>query len=272
MNRLWVRWTLLAVVVVALAITFVNLGEWQLNRLDQRRERNATVVAHESAPVVPYETVFTRVIDEADQWQRVRVTGVFDAAHQLQVRYRSHEGDTGWELVTPLRASDGRTVLVDRGFVARPAGQDFPTALPAPPAGEVTLVGYVRRNEQGNGTALQVNQGTVRLVNSDAIAAWLGEPLVNGYISLLEVTPRQSAELRPVTPPPLDEGPHLSYALQWFAFTVIAGVGLLVLIRNDLRDKRRDEERAARRARAAQEALEGLDAARAAERDRAERE
>lgn len=255
MRKLWVRWALLVVVVAALAVTFVNLGQWQLDRLEQRRDRNATVVAHENAPVLPYEEVFTRVITDADQWQRVRVTGTFDAAHQLQVRYRSSGGETGWELVTPLRASDGRTVLVDRGFVRRPASEDFPTVLPEPPAGAVTVVGYVRRNEQGKDTATSVNQGTVRLVNSDAISAWLGEPLVNGYISLIEVTPPQSGELQPIAPPPLDEGPHFSYALQWFAFTVIAGVGLLVLIRNDLRDKKKDAARAARRA----QELEGLE-------------
>ncbi len=89
-------------------------------------------------------------------------------------------------------------------------------------------------------------EGTVRLINSDAIAPWLGRPLVNGYLGLIEVTPAQSAELEPVTPPPITEGPHWSYALQWFAFTAIAGIGLIVLIRNDLRDRKRAQERKAR--------------------------
>lgn len=245
MKSLWVRWVLLAVFVAALATTFVNLGMWQLDRLDQRRDRNATVVAHESAPVVPYDQVFNRVITEQDQWQRVQVTGTFDATHQLLVRYRSNDQATGWEAVTPLRTREGTTVLVSRGFVPRTKGTDFPQAAPPPPSGTVTIVGHVRRNEQGKDTATVPNQGTIRLINSDRIGEWMGEDLLNGYIGLLTIDPPQSGEFIPVEHQDLTEGPHLSYAVQWFAFTAIAGFGLVVLIRNDVRDKKKAERRSA---------------------------
>lgn len=251
MRRLWLRWLLLTLFVVALGVTFFNLGQWQLDRLDQRRDRNASAAQHESAPVLGFEAVFTREIADSDQWQRVTVTGTFDAAHQLQVRYRSSGEATGWELVTPLVATNGQVILVNRGFVQRPAAQDFPKALPAPPAGQVTVVGYVRRNEQGRDNAMTPTEGTVRLINSDAISVWLGRPLLNGYIGLITVTPPQSAELQPIGPPEPTEGPHLSYALQWFAFTAIAGFGLFVLIRNDIVDRRKAAARAAAEADAA---------------------
>lgn len=246
--RTWLRWALMTAFVVALGFTFVNLGQWQLDRLDQRRDRNATTAEHESAPVRPFDQVFTGEIRDEDQWQRVEVRGTFLADRQLQARYRSFDGATGWELVTPLETTTGQTVLVDRGFVERPAGQDFPKAFPAPPPGEVTLLGYVRRNEQGNTNQMTPTENTVRLINSDALAGWVGRPLVNGFIALIEVTPQQSPELRPVTPPPATEGPHWSYAMQWFAFTAIAAVGLFILIRNDIRDRKRARERAARAA------------------------
>lgn len=246
MKRTWLRWALLTVFIVALSFTFVSLGNWQLDRLDQRRDRNATVVAHDQAPPQPFDAVFTKPITEADQWQRVLVRGRFIADRQLQVRHRSFERDTGWEVVTPLVTDSGRTVLVDRGFIARPPSQDYPRTFPAPPPGEVELVGYTRRNEQGPEQGMRPTENTVRLVNSDAIAPWLGRDLVNGYVSLITVDPAQTDELRPLTPPPQDEGPHWSYAMQWFAFTVIAGVGLIVLIRNDLADKKKAEQKRAR--------------------------
>lgn len=248
MRRVWLRWLLLAAFVVALGFTFVSLGNWQLDRLDQRRDRNANVVAHEHAQAIPFERAFGRTIAESDQWQRVEVTGTFLADKQLQVRYRSLGEETGWELLTPLQTAAGQTVLVDRGFIARPAAEDFPKVYPAPPSGEVKLVGYVRRNEQGKPNATSVAENTVRLINSDAIAPWLGRPLVNGYISALTVDPPQSGDLKPITPPPLDEGPHLSYALQWFSFAAIAGFGLVVLIRNDVRDAKKAKARAAKAA------------------------
>lgn len=246
MGRVWMRWLLLAAFVVALGFTFVSLGNWQLDRLDQRRDRNANVVAHEQAQVLGFEQAFDHPITEADQWQRVEVRGTFVADKQLQARYRSFADQTGWELVTPLRTTTGQTVLVDRGFVVRPANEDFPKVYPAPPAGEVTVLGYVRRNEVGKPNATTPAEGTVRLINSDAIAPWLGEPLVNGYLSAITIDPPQGAELQPLTPPSLDEGPHLSYALQWFSFAAIAGFGLGLLIRNDIRDRKKARARAAK--------------------------
>lgn len=243
----WRRWIALLLVVVCLVIAFVNLGQWQLRRLDQRRGDNAIVVAHEGSPVVGYEQVFDHPISDADEWQRVRATGTFDPAGQVIVRYRNVGGEAGYEVVVPLRADDGRSVLIDRGFVARPPGQDFPTAVPPPPAGTVTVIGYVRRNEQGPANALTPASGAVRLINSDAIGSTLGIPLVDGYISALEMSPPQQG-YTPIPTPSLDEGPHLSYALQWFSFSLIALGGLVVFIRNDIRDRRKAEARAARAA------------------------
>ncbi len=244
----WKRWVGLLIFVVVLVTAFVNLGEWQLRRLDERKGTNATVVAHEAAPLVPYERVFTREITDADQWQKVTVTGVYDASHQLIVRYRSNAGATGWQVVAPLRAADGRIVLVDRGFKERQAGKDFPTAEAPPPAGEVTIVGYVRRNEQGDANATTPNNGSLRLINSDAIGRALGVDLVNGYIDAITSTPADTGGYTAIETPPLDEGPHLSYALQWFTFSIIAIGGLFVFVRNDIRDRKKAAARAAARA------------------------
>lgn len=246
----WRRWVALLVVVVCLVVAFINLGQWQLRRLDERRGDNATVIAHEDAPVVDYTAAFTHPITDDDQWQRVTVTGTFDASRQLVARYRSYDGETGYEVVVPLHASDGRTVLVDRGFAIRPAGQDFPSAVAAPPTGTVTVLGYVRRNEQGPTNAMTPASGSVMLINSEAIGAAQQIDLVNGYISAIEMTPAQTG-YTVVGPPELNEGPHLSYALQWFTFSLIALGGLVVFIRNDVRDRKKAEARAARAAAAA---------------------
>ena len=95
MKRTWLRWGLMTLFVVALGFTFVQLGQWQLDRLDQRRDRNATTAEHEKAPVRPFEEVFTGTITDADQWQRVSVSGTFLADKQLQARYRSLDGKNG---------------------------------------------------------------------------------------------------------------------------------------------------------------------------------
>ncbi|MEA4942942.1 MAG: SURF1 family protein [Propionicimonas sp.] len=237
-GRVWLRWLVLALAVAGLITAFVNLGFWQLDRLDQRRGRNQTVLSHEDAPVRDYTEVFGPVITEADQWQRVRVSGTFDAAFSWIVRYRSNAGQQGYEVVTPLHTTDGQQVLVDRGFVARPAGEDFPDAAPQPPLGEVTVVGYVRRNDDGPQNAIVPSEGTVRLVSSVGIGQVVPYPLLDGYVTVLELAPAAETGLEPIQPPELTEGNHFSYAIQWFTFSGIAAIGLVILIRSDLKGKR----------------------------------
>ena len=245
MRRLWVRWTLLIVFAALVATTFVSLGEWQLDRLHQRREQNATVTANAAAPTRPADQIFTRPITDTDEWQRVEARGTFDADHQFVIRYRENGSADGYEVVTPLRMATG-TLLVDRGFVVLPRGSQIPAAAPPPPLGEVVVVGHVRRNEHGRNRAITPVDGQIRLINSEAIAATLPYPVLNGYLSALSVEPPQIGNLQPIAPPELSEGPHLSYAVQWFIFTAFAIAGIVFFVRSDLRSRREAAVRSAR--------------------------
>ena len=241
MRRLWLRWALLIIFVAVLGVVFVNLGEWQLDRLAQRKERNATTIINEQKPVQPYEQVFTRPVTDADQWQRVEARGTFDAQHQFVVRYRSNGDADGYEVVTPLRTATG-AVLVDRGFIPLQRGTQIPYVAPAPPTGEVTVVGHVRRDEKGRRAATTPVGNQMRLINSQAVAATLPYPIATGYIGLLTVQPEQQGGFQPIKLPELSEGPHFWYALQWFMFTAVAAAGIVVFIRGDLRARREERE------------------------------
>jgi cytochrome oxidase assembly protein ShyY1 len=221
-RRLWLRWALLIMFVAVLGVIFVNLGEWQLDRLAQRKERNATTIANEQKPVQPYEQVFTHPITDADQWRRA----------------------DGYEIVTPLRTATG-AVLVDRGFIRLERGARIPAVAPIPPTGEVTVVGHVRRDEKGRRAAITPVDNQMRLINSKAIAATLPYPITSGYIGLLTVQPEQQGGLQPIHLPDLSEGPHFWYAVQWFMFTAVAVAGIVVFIRSDLRARREEREDAA---------------------------
>ena len=241
MRRLWLRWALLIVFVALLGVAFVSLGNWQLDRLAQRKERNATTIINEQKPVQPYEQVFTHPITDADQWQRVEARGTFDADHQFVVRYRSNGGADGYEVLTPLRTASG-AVLVDRGFIPLERGTRIPSVAPAPPTGEVSVVGHVRRNERGRRAATAPAGNQVRLINSDAIAVTLPYEIESGYIGLLTVQPEQQGGFQPIQLPDLSEGPHFWYAVQWFMFTAIGVAGIVVFIRGDLQARREERE------------------------------
>ncbi|GAB2571610.1 SURF1 family cytochrome oxidase biogenesis protein [Microlunatus antarcticus] len=237
MQRLWVRWTLLTAFVLAFGTACAFLGNWQLDRLESRRERNVSTVRNEEQAVRPYTDVFTRTIVDADQWQRVSATGTFDADHQLLLRYRSSGDTEGYEVVTPLRTATG-AVLVDRGIVSLANGAPIPTVAPAPPTGEVTVVGHVRRDEQGKRSAITPVDGAARLISSEAFGATLPYPVVDGYIGLITVDPPQTGGFAPVALPEISDGPHFWYAVQWFMFAGIGVAGIVVFIRGDLRERR----------------------------------
>lgn len=243
MSRQVKRWIALGVLAVVLATSFIMLGNWQLDRLDERRERNAGVVAHESDPVRPYREVMDKVIEDEDQWYRVTATGTY-LPEQFQVRYRSNNDSLGSEVLAVLLTDEGDRLLVNRGFLVREPGKpdgDLPPTL----EGEVTVTGYVRRNERGDESAMTPHETYIRLINSEVLSRSLGAELVNGYITLIDSTPAEDPILVPISTPDLSEGPHLSYALQWFAFTVIGVIGVGVLVRADLRDRRKAREKAA---------------------------
>jgi cytochrome oxidase assembly protein ShyY1 len=80
--------------------------------------------------------------------------------------------------------------------------------------------------------------GQVRLINAAALQTALPYPVPDGYLGLLTVQPAQTGNLVPVLPPELSSGPHFWYAVQWFMFTGLAVLGIVVFIRGDLRARR----------------------------------
>ncbi|HJE50441.1 MAG TPA: SURF1 family protein, partial [Tessaracoccus flavescens] len=203
-----IRYVAMAICAALLIVVFIQLGQWQLRRLDERRERNATIVAHEAEPTQPYSAVMTKTIDDEDQWYRVTATGTYEP-EGFQVRYRSLDGAYGSEIAGILKTTEGDYLLVNRGFLQRQPGHpdgDIPPTV----SGEVTVTGYVRRNERGDETQMVPHEGgQLRLLNSDALSTATGKQLVNGFVALEESTPAETNLLTPIPPPELDEGPHL---------------------------------------------------------------
>nr|WP_269449909.1 SURF1 family protein [Auraticoccus cholistanensis] len=229
----------MALFVAVVAVAFTSLGRWQLDRLEQRRHANAHVAEQQQLPPVPAGQALGQEVTDADQWRRVELSGTFDAEHQLAVRQRRNGEAAGYEVLTPLRTPDGAAVLVSRGFVTLEQGQPVPDTLPAPPGGAVTVQGWLRRNEQGRDPLITPIRSSVRLVNAPAVAATLPYPVTTtGWVAAYAVEPAQPGALEPIQVPAPTEGNHFSYALQWFAFTGIAVVGVVVLVRGDLRERR----------------------------------
>ena len=115
------EWRDRAALVGALVVAAgcVRLGVWQLDRLHQRRARNAVVLAQRSRS--PRPVAGTLALDSARD-RRLSALGAYDYAHERLWHGRSYEGVPGVDLITPLRLPDGTAVLVDRGWAPSPDG------------------------------------------------------------------------------------------------------------------------------------------------------
>jgi cytochrome oxidase assembly protein ShyY1 len=232
------RWIVFALVVVALAWVAWRLGEWQFHRLADRQERNEIIQRNEEAGASPVAEVLAPGRDPslADEWRIVEATGTYAVEDTVIVRYRTREGAAGVDVVVPLELADGTSLLVDRGWYATDNRGATTADVPEPPAGEVTITGWVRRDAEGDST--EVTDRSTRAVDSGRIGDALGRDVLGGWVDLRSESPEPETPLVPVELPELDEGPHFFYGLQWWFFGALAIFGFFYLIYDEWRGGR----------------------------------
>jgi surfeit locus 1 family protein len=233
----------LAFVIFAILVAAgcVRLGFWQLHRLADRRAANAKLSDRLSMPAAP---ALEAMRDTASApYRRATATGTFDFAHELSLASRTREGSPGANIITPLRMPGTDTaVLINRGWVyaADAMSVDF-ARWREPNAAAVT--GYLLEIPHGRRGTVSATSSprVIRHLERDSLANRLPYPIAP---FMLVATENRSAGSPPTsrdsTParlplPLLDEGPHLGYAIQWFAFAVIGLVGAGVVVRADRR-------------------------------------
>lgn len=212
-----------AAVALALAAGCVRLGFWQLQRLHQRRARNAVIAAARALPPVDLPT---GVPLESLAQRRVRARGTYDWAHEHVWHARTYQGAPGVALVTPLRLADGSWLLVDRGWAPSPDAYHVDGArFRETDTATITGLAAVAPRDRGDADPR-------RLADS------LGGAVLPLIVQLLpgDAGARLPAGLVRWPAPELDEGPHLSYTIQWFSFAVIIVVGTFVLLRKQARE------------------------------------
>ncbi len=240
------RWLTLLGLVVILAPTFVRLGIWQLDRLDQRRAKNAIISHNINAAPVPVDTLVgtDRAVAKNDEWRLVVARGRYDPTHDLLVRSRtaSENGEPGFHVLAPLVTESGAALLVDRGWIPYGATARETPQAPAPPEGVVTVVGRLRPSERqpsrGPRDGPDVPAGQVVRIDVPRIAGGVPYPLYGGYVELVSERPSATPAPTLLDTPSLGEGPHLAYAVQWFLFAAIAIGGFWYLL---LRESHEDQ-------------------------------
>ena len=248
------RWILSHIFVLLVCVAMVNMGLWQLRRLDEKRTQNAKVTAamHETAEplasVLPDGAASTSAQVSAAEYRPVVVVGTYRGDEQVLIMNRTNNGAPGYWVVTPLVQADGTAVVVLRGWIpfsysAGGSPDDF-----APPKGIVAVQGLVRPSQERSTNSLVSSPkdpdtgvlGELARLDVGRLAQQIDERTMPAYVQLVAQDPPVGALPTPLDLPELSEGPHLGYAFQWFAFTLLTLIVYPLLVRRVARQRAAD--------------------------------
>lgn len=228
------RWIASHIFVAGLITAFVIAGFWQVDRLGQRVDENE-LIRSRLGQVVLLSSVADEPVDELE-FRRVQLSGQFNPDKEILIANRSRDGEPGFWIWTAFE-TDGGSLLVNRGFVNREivlgtvALAD--TEDLAPSTELITIEGLLREGFDRGSLSEAGDQ--LSIPNPTLAAETLGletvlDPTI--YLQLEGQEPLRSQVWPEVLPQPdLSEGPHRSYAFQWFTFATIGVIGYGLVLR-----------------------------------------
>lgn len=241
------KWAGYFAVALVFAIACVALGNWQMNRRNDVVADIAKITANYSGTPVDYQAIagdFDQ-LNPVKEWTQVTMKGTYLTADQRVVRNRPLNGAPGYEVLVPLRLDNGDTVIIDRGWL--PIGNKeagHPDVVPQPQPGTVTVVARLKPPEPKLDRGAP--SGQIASIDLNDYAAQLSYPIKTGaYGQLASESPAAAANPVSFPAPSIDEGSHLSYALQWICFGVLAFVGFGYAARMQRRNDEYDAMEAA---------------------------
>lgn len=226
------RWIVATVIVIIGMGVMIRLGIWQLDRLDERRAQNAALLAVLESDALSLNEPLSEAVDALKD-RIVVADGAFDFDEQVILLVQNWSGAPGVHLLTPfvLEGTD-TAVIVDRGWV--PQRDVDAENLTIYDDKRHQLDGFVALSQPppryGDAEAAPAGpQSELYRVDVERLQAQSAYDLLPFYV-LQAPEGNEAPPFRLEPEVDLSEGPHLSYAIQWFFFTTILGVGYVVLV------------------------------------------
>lgn len=218
----------LALLAFAAGLVCLGLARWQWTRLTARRAANTVALA---ARVLPTLDLNGTPGARPEGYRRVILRGTYDRGFEIVLRGRAEAGTPGVQVVTALyRPGQDTAILINRGFLPAPDALTPDRDAPVP-EGEVTIEGvaFPLPEAEDSGAPLVRSAGNTWRRLDLSLRARAPYPLAPYYVLL---SPDDASHGWPhaASPPPLDDGPHLSYTLQWIGIAGVAfAFGVVVL-------------------------------------------
>ncbi|MFZ1991768.1 MAG: SURF1 family protein [Alphaproteobacteria bacterium] len=208
-------WALIGIAILC------GLGKWQLDRLHWKLGLIAAAESHAHAPPVPIGEIFAKQPRDAEYTHAV-TEGEFIAGKRAYLFSQLEDGRIGFEVLEPMRLSDGRVLIIDRGFVPQ-AAEDQPAKSEPAPAGEVRISGLVRGDQKpGLFTPAPDDENKIFYVrNIPAIASAMGISGALPFMLAEDLTGPAGTYPEGGHTKLTFRNEHLQYAVTWFALALV---------------------------------------------------
>jgi surfeit locus 1 family protein len=216
-----IRFVLVTLAAVAVALLTARLGFWQLSRAAEKNTLQAAIEQRALEPVLdglPSDAQPAAALHH----RRVQLRGRWSAAHTVYLDNRQMNGRPGFFVVTPLVLHDGRAVLVQRGWLPRNVDERTRIDDAPPPAGDVSIEGRIAPPPARLFEFEGADTGRIRQnLDLDAFARETG--LTLAPLSVLQTGPAAPADKlgRDWPAPASGVAKHYGYAFQWFALSTL---------------------------------------------------
>jgi len=216
--------------VIALALVFLCLvaADWQYTRGVDRHERNNVIEERIARP--PIDLTARDTVLGNNEWQSISTTGRFDSTQQILLRNRYWEGKYGYEVLTLFTSDSGEKFWVDRGWVKAGATATTAPVVTTVPDTDVSITGRFRLDSslpRGSFFALPATgEGLISELNAQSAL-----DTEKFYIDLSSGSDSSLTPAAPARLPPLSDGPHKAYALQWLFFGGLIIYGRILIRR-----------------------------------------
>ncbi len=236
----WKRWLAWLVAVSVFAVGCVFLSDWQFDRRQEAVKKIELVSAnYDQSPVELADIVKDGQFDPAHEWRQVLLEGRFIPEKAVLVRNRPYNGQPGFLQVVPFETSAGVLVAIETGWLPTGSKQDSPDIVPLPSSEPQQIIARLRPTEPTlNRNAPAGQLGTLNVEALVSKVDLQGQVLTSAYLRLATTYDSTQPWPKVLAKPELTEGNHLSYALQWILFALMAFTALIWGIRQEVRFKR----------------------------------
>lgn len=254
----WLRWLRWALFVLLFTLACVWLSHWQFDRRNEVVARNLQVSSSYNQPVAGILELLPGLrFDPKKEWRPVEVTGRYLPGTVQLVRNRPYNGQPGFEQVVLFETIEKQLLVVNRGWLPTGSKQDSPDVIPVPSGEQQTVIARIRADEPVDGktappgqlpvvdSASAIEYGLSQLSDESTAA----KPGLGFYLRLASESTAPNPAPKVYSMPELSERNHLSYAIQWIIFALLAISALIWFVREDIALRTNPEEYAAKKSR-----------------------